>query len=51
MDLAKAGRVGLAVTLSGVAVMIYATWLVFFWVPTELLQGVVQRIFYVHATR
>lgn len=48
MDLARAGRIGVAVTLSGVAVMIYATWLVFFWVPTELLQGVVQRIFYVH---
>lgn len=48
MDVAKAARTGVFLTVAGVAVMIYATWLVFFWVPTEALQGVVQRIFYVH---
>ncbi len=48
MDLSKAARRGVSLTLAGVAVMVYATWLVFFWVPTEALQGVVQRIFYVH---
>ncbi len=41
-------RNAVLLTLSGVALVIYATWLVWFWVPTELLQGVIQRIYYVH---
>ena len=41
-------RNAVLLTLAGIAVMFYATWLVFFWVPTEALQGVIQRIFYVH---
>jgi heme exporter protein C len=41
-------RNAVLLTAAGVAVMIYATWLVWFWVPTEALQGVVQRIYYVH---
>jgi heme exporter protein C len=32
----------------GVGLMILVHWMVFFWVPTELTQGVVQRIFYIH---
>jgi heme exporter protein C len=32
----------------GVAVGLVLLWQVFFWVPTEAVQGVVQRIFYIH---
>ena len=32
----------------GLIVMLISLWMVFFWVPTERLMGVVQRIFYVH---
>lgn len=39
---------GAALTLVGVALVVTTLWLVWFWVPTEALQGVVQRIFYLH---
>lgn len=39
---------GAAVALAGVALAVVQLWLVWFWVPTEALQGVVQRIFYLH---
>lgn len=32
----------------GITLMVILHWMVFFWVPTERTQGVVQRIFYVH---
>ena len=32
----------------GVVGMLVLHWMVFFWVPTEANQGVIQRIFYVH---
>jgi heme exporter protein C len=32
----------------GVGLSILVLWMVFFWVPTEINQGVVQRIFYMH---
>jgi len=32
----------------GVGLMVLVHWMVFFWVPTERTQGVVQRIFYIH---
>ena len=34
--------------LLGVALSTLVLWMVFFWVPTEANQGVVQRIFYMH---
>jgi heme exporter protein C len=37
---------GLSVLASGL--MVWALYLIFFWVPTERVQGVVQRIFYIH---
>lgn len=44
-------RTGLAGPLLagvGVALSLLLLWQVFFWVPTEVNQGVVQRIFYIH---
>lgn len=32
----------------GLGLVLLLLWQVFFWVPTEALQGVVQRIFYIH---
>ncbi len=32
----------------GIATVLLLHWMVFFWVPTESFQGVVQRIFYIH---
>jgi heme exporter protein C len=32
----------------GLGLTIFFHWLVFFWVPTEAQQGIVQRIFYIH---
>jgi heme exporter protein C len=34
--------------LLGVALSVLVLWMVFFWVPTETNQGVIQRIFYMH---
>jgi heme exporter protein C len=41
-------RAGLALTLLGLAGLVLVYWLSFFWVSTEMTQGVAQRIFYVH---
>ncbi len=38
----------LLLALLGSALFVVLLWMVFFWVPTEAIQGVVQRIFYVH---
>lgn len=38
----------LVLSLLGAAMFVGLLWMVFFWVPTEAVQGVVQRIFYVH---
>lgn len=38
----------LVLSLLGSALFVVLLWMVFFWVPTEAVQGVVQRIFYVH---
>lgn len=32
----------------GIATILVLYWMVFFWVPTESFQGVIQRIFYIH---
>jgi heme exporter protein C len=37
-----------ALTGVGIALGLLLLWQVFFWVPTEALQGVAQRIFYIH---
>lgn len=39
---------GTALAALGVAGVIVLHWMVFFWVPTEATQGVIQRIFYIH---
>ncbi|MDA0328870.1 MAG: cytochrome c biogenesis protein CcsA [Gemmatimonadetes bacterium] len=41
-------RGGTALTLVGLAGLVFVYWMSFFWVSTEINQGVVQRIFYVH---
>ncbi len=41
-------RAGTAMTLLGLAGLLLVYWLSFFWVSTEVSQGIAQRIFYVH---
>jgi heme exporter protein C len=41
-------RAGLVLTLLGLAGLVLVYWLSFFWVSTEMTQGIAQRIFYVH---
>lgn len=48
MSTAGIRRYGLALTLIGLAGLIVVYWMSFFWVSTEVVQGVAQRIFYVH---
>ena len=44
----RSGLVGPLLAGVGVALFLLLLWQVFFWVPTEVNQGVVQRIFYIH---
>ncbi len=44
----RTGWIGPAMALLGVALSVLVLWMVFFWVPTETNQGVIQRIFYMH---
>ena len=48
MSTAGVRRGGTALTMIGLAGLIGLFWLSFFWVSTEINQGVAQRIFYVH---
>lgn len=48
MSTAGVRRGGTALTILGLAGLIGLFWLSFFWVSTEVNQGVAQRIFYVH---
>lgn len=48
MSTAGMRRGGTALTLLGLAGLIAVLWMSFFWVSTEINQGIVQRIFYVH---
>ena len=48
MDLARAGRLGVGLSLLGVAGIVFTHWVVFFWVPTEATMGIIQRINYIH---
>lgn len=44
----RMGLTGPALSVLGVGMLLVLLWQVFFWVPTEVNQGVVQRIFYIH---
>ena len=44
----KIRTAGPVLAVAGVLGMLVLHWMVFFWVPTEANQGVIQRIFYVH---
>ena len=44
----RMGLTGPALAVLGVGLFLVLLWQVFFWVPTEINQGVVQRIFYIH---
>lgn len=48
METRNARLAGLIMTSAGVATILFVHWMVVFWVPTEAVQGIVQRIFYVH---
>ncbi len=39
---------GLALAAAGIATILLVHWMVVYWVPTEAVQGIVQRIFYIH---
>jgi heme exporter protein C len=45
---ARTGWFGIGLAVLGVLTSVVTLWMVFFWVPTEARQGVVQRIFYLH---
>jgi len=48
MQTRNARLMGLILTAAGVATILLVHWMVVYWVPTEAVQGIVQRIFYVH---
>ena len=48
MTTAGMRRGGVVLTVLGLAGLIALYWMCFFWVSTEVNQGVIQRIFYVH---
>lgn len=48
METRNARLTGLVLTTAGVATILLVHWMVVFWVPTEAVQGIVQRIFYIH---
>ncbi len=48
IDLKKARTIGFILSGSGIALVLMVHWMVMDWVPTEAVQGVVQRIFYIH---
>ena len=48
MSTAGLRRGGITLTLLGLAGLMTVLWMSFFWVSTEINQGIAQRIFYVH---
>jgi heme exporter protein C len=48
LTLPRRANVGVALTLVGVALLFLTHWLVFVWVPSDIRQGFIQHIFYVH---
>lgn len=48
MKQAKPMLWGAGLSMVGIVGILIAHWMVFFWVPTEARQGVIQRIFYIH---
>ncbi len=49
MERGRPGRLGAGTAMLGVAVLLIAQWMILLWVPKEATQGVIQRLFYVHA--
>lgn len=48
VDLRKARTIGFVLSGLGITLVLIVHWMVMDWVPTEAVQGVVQRIFYIH---
>lgn len=48
METRNARLMGLVLTAAGVATILLVHWMVVYWAPTEAVQGIVQRIFYIH---
>jgi heme exporter protein C len=48
VDLKKLAAFGVGLAILGMAGILAASWMVFFWVPTEATMGIVQRVFYIH---
>jgi heme exporter protein C len=48
LDLKTLAAFGVGAAILGVAGILAASWMVFFWVPTEATMGIVQRVFYIH---
>jgi len=48
VDLRKARTLGFVLSGLGITLVLIVHWMVMDWVPTEAVQGVVQRIFYIH---
>lgn len=48
MPIGRVRWLALLLVVAGVGLSGLVLWQVFFWVPTEVTQGVVQRIFYIH---
>ncbi|MBI4522000.1 MAG: cytochrome c biogenesis protein CcsA [Gemmatimonadetes bacterium] len=48
MQLTGLRRTGVLLAIPGIALVLLLHWQVFFWVPTEVTMGVIQRIYYVH---
>jgi len=48
MNLGRIQRGVVGLGALGIATIVVLNWMVFFWVPTESFQGVIQRIFYIH---
>ena len=48
VDLKQLAAFGVGAAILGVAGILAATWMVFYWVPTEATMGIVQRVFYIH---
>lgn len=44
----RTGWAGPALAILGTLLSMLVLWMVFFWVPTEVNQGIIQRVFYMH---
>ncbi len=48
MTTTRTGFWGPLLAVAGVGLALFQLWLVWFWVPTEAVQGIIQRIYYIH---